>query len=398
MFVDDPSSITHSSSSSAAPQTTCQAVGVEKAPCNTDGTTVNSAGQINDSGVKFESSKSSLSEVTYLEYVGSIVPKFDIIRVLDNRPNKGTVCVVKANTRQEAQRTVLKVFPKSSEKEYVLERRRREADTHQRASYSRHPHITAFIARHEFPLSFAIEMELCDCGDLTDLPASTSSFQRLELVRQIATALRHLHTDLSLVHVDLKPGNVGLSSLSNGNLIAKLIDFGSAKSPRNRRKGVSFGGTSRFKAPETFQNGEGGGGKFFLGPALDIWSLGVILLYLFTGSLPWQIADRSDSNFRHFQTCMRSRADDTATPIPLPGVKKPLPGVFYQHLIPGMLDPMPDNRYSADTLVRIIEQFLSTQNSTRIVIDGIEILQRAGKAKGQTSSPRVRALRACKFA
>ena len=100
------------------------------------------------------------------------------------------------------------------------------------------------------------------------------------LVATLARAVDHAHQH-GIVHRDLKPENV----LLDADGTPKLVDFGVAK-----RLAVDDGltevgkpiGTPSYMAPEQ------AAGKKEIGPAADIYSLGVILYKLATGRVPFE--------------------------------------------------------------------------------------------------------------
>ena len=297
---------------------------------------------------------------------------FNILDVVDRKPNKGVVLLARKRDRKCKRTTVLKVFPTKEDVSFCKEER--EVSSHVAASTSKHPHIAAFLARHTLPTTFCIEMEYCDVGDLTHLSTSVSRSRRLDLVRQVASALHHMHVNLSMVHVDMKPSNVGVQRLSNGHLIAKLIDFGSAKAiGKWRKQGAAFGGTSHFVAPETFKDGPGKNGRFLLSPAIDIWGLGIIMVFLLTGRLPWGLAKSSDESYKRFSNLITFREDGCKDRIPLSGCPEDMPVVCYEYLLPGMLNPMPASRHTAKQVENIILLYLQSQQGHYETVDGVSV-------------------------
>ena len=102
------------------------------------------------------------------------------------------------------------------------------------------------------------------------------------LVRQLALALEVLH-QRGLIHRDLKPSNVLLRP--GGEPV--LMDFGLARSftEQSRRltqTGAALG-TPAYMAPEQIL-----GDARAIGPATDVYQLGVILYELLTGHLPFE--------------------------------------------------------------------------------------------------------------
>lgn len=105
--------------------------------------------------------------------------------------------------------------------------------------------------------------------------------QALPLLRQIATGLDAAHS-AGVLHRDLKGSNIFLVA-SSGGPRAVLMDFGLARSSAGNDT-VSTGsawaaGTPAYMSPEQLEGNE-------LGPASDIYSLGVVMYEMATGRAP----------------------------------------------------------------------------------------------------------------
>ncbi len=159
-----------------------------------------------------------------------------------------------------------------------IERFRREA---QSAAALSHPNIVSIFDRGEADDgTYYIAMEYLPGGTLKDrilkrgaLPPRTSAAVAL----QIAEALRAAH-ERNVVHRDIKPHNI----LITGSGDVKVTDFGiarAASSSTMTRTGHILG-TAHYISPEQAM-GEP------VGPASDLYSLGVVLYEMLTGEMPF---------------------------------------------------------------------------------------------------------------
>lgn len=106
--------------------------------------------------------------------------------------------------------------------------------------------------------------------------------QRLNLFRQTCSAVDYLHSR-GIVHRDLKPANVLVTVTG----MVKLLDFGIAKilDPSANDGTTMPLMTVGYASPEQLAGG-------VTGPAADIYSLGVILYELLTGTRPYDLAGK----------------------------------------------------------------------------------------------------------
>lgn len=114
---------------------------------------------------------------------------------------------------------------------------------------------------------------------------------RLELFIQICEAVQHAHQK-GVIHRDLKPGNLLVTEL-DGRAVPKIIDFGIAKAvawdQQPSRAHTLIGhliGTPEYMSPEQAQLS-----PLDVDTRADVYSLGVVLHELLTGTLPFKTSD-----------------------------------------------------------------------------------------------------------
>jgi len=120
-------------------------------------------------------------------------------------------------------------------------------------------------------------------GDMLEMILSSEQGRLSEritkfLVTQILVALKHLHSK-NIVHCDLKPENVLLSSDSDFPQV-KLCDFGFSRIIGEKGFRKSVVGTPAYLAPEVLRN------KGY-NRSLDMWSTGVIIYVSLSGTFPF---------------------------------------------------------------------------------------------------------------
>ncbi|RPD65461.1 Pkinase-domain-containing protein [Lentinus tigrinus ALCF2SS1-7] len=148
-----------------------------------------------------------------------------------------------------------------------------------------HPHVTQLYEVIATESSIWLVTELCSGGELFDYLAEKGRLSEEEtriLFGQLCLAVAYVH-EKGIVHRDLKLENVLLDERCR----VKLGDFGFTREFEKGSLLETFCGTTGYAAPEMLM------AKKYLGPEVDVWSLGVILYTLLTGTLPFDDDDES---------------------------------------------------------------------------------------------------------
>ncbi|ESN95435.1 hypothetical protein HELRODRAFT_86903 [Helobdella robusta] len=142
-----------------------------------------------------------------------------------------------------------------------------------------HPNIVKLFQVMETDRYLYLVMEYASGGELFDYLTSNGRLKEKEArmkFRQILSAVHYFHQK-NIVHRDLKAENLLLDKDYN----VKIADFGFSNEFCPGSKLDTFCGSPPYAAPELFL------GKKYIGPEVDVWSLGVILYTLTTGALPF---------------------------------------------------------------------------------------------------------------
>jgi serine/threonine protein kinase/tetratricopeptide (TPR) repeat protein len=159
--------------------------------------------------------------------------------------------------------------------------------------------------------------EYCDKRNLT-------IDERLELFAQVCSAVQHAHQK-GIIHRDIKPSNV-LVATQDGKPQAKVIDFGIAKATSAKLTDKTLFtehqqviGTLQYMSPEQAE------GSLDIDTRTDVYSLGVLLYELLTGSTPFDARTLREAFYSEVQrmiredeppkpsTRLRESADDLAS-------------------------------------------------------------------------------------
>lgn len=265
---------------------------------------------------------------------GSIGP-YEIVRQV----GRGMSPVFLATDTRTRASVALKVVPVGSDEEAreILEAEQQGADLQRRFS-----ELTQYVPRvfeaGRVPEYFYIAMEYVEGEDLSSVLArgpltperavavAVQLCRFLEEVERVAGA--EGESALTLLHNDLKPGNIRIGS---GDSV-KILDFGAAKVlSLSRRVTRNVFGSIPYLSPECLETGR-------RDRQTDAWAVGVLLYEMVAGRQPFQ-ADTTVNLERR----IRSRR----SPEPAPGISVGLHAVIGK-----LLAPHPADRYEGPGAIR----------------------------------------------
>jgi len=143
-----------------------------------------------------------------------------------------------------------------------------------------HPNIVTIYDVGEDLDLYYIAMEYLEGEDLEQYTEKVKSLpvrESIDIVSQVCDALDYAHSH-GVVHRDIKPGNI----MVLGNRRVKVTDFGIARATESSKTRTGeIKGTPPYMSPEQLSTSKVDGRS-------DIFSLGVVLYWLFTGVLPFR--------------------------------------------------------------------------------------------------------------
>lgn len=167
-----------------------------------------------------------------------------------------------------------------------------------------HPGVVGLRGFDEVGKLCYIFMEFAAGGDLFELVLARGRLSEAEarpIFAQTISAVAHLH-ERGVVHRDIKLENIVVTA--DGN--AKLCDFGLAHAYERRPDSHPSGAVSAFDrepltrvcGSESYMAPEVPMRRGYDGPATDVWSCGVVLFGMLTGSFPFDAANEGDWRYR----------------------------------------------------------------------------------------------------
>jgi tRNA A-37 threonylcarbamoyl transferase component Bud32/tetratricopeptide (TPR) repeat protein len=208
----------------------------------------------------------------------------------------------------------------------------------------RHPNVVEVYEYGEADARPFLAMECLTGGSLADRLRRAGKLEpgaAADLLARLARGVHAAH-EQGIIHRDLKPSNVLFNALGD----PRITDFGLAKQARGSdlTRTQSLMGTPAYMSPEQAQ-----GRSKFVGPAADVYALGVILYECLAGVRPFDEADT-------FVLLSRVVAEEPRSPRHhVPGLPRDLELIALK-----CLQKDPADRYrGADALAEDLRRFLA---------------------------------------
>ena len=220
------------------------------------------------------------------------IPGYDTVRLLGRG---GMGCVMLGREQKTGRAVAIKtLLPEFAVSDKAMRRFMREMDV---AAALKHKNVVEFIDRGTHNGVVYLVTEFVDGADASKLAEShggrLSYEDGISIISQALDALSFAHAQ-GYIHRDFKDQNI-LVSGSSPNLIAKLTDFGLAKSfTHSGMSGVTMAGemagTLAYMPPEQLRNFRD------VKPQSDIYAVGMTTYSLLTGSLALDLSKSSSVN------------------------------------------------------------------------------------------------------
>lgn len=147
--------------------------------------------------------------------------------------------------------------------------------------------IVNFFALKDLRVVFVMEyLEGGELGEYLTKKGRLTEEEAFDIFQQLVDSVYFCHCN-NIIHRDLKLENILFES--KDSTIIKVVDFGIAGFYSNMKGSESNAGSLRYMAPEVLT-----GRNKAANPAIDVWSMGVILYTLLHGTLPFKGTTRKE--------------------------------------------------------------------------------------------------------
>ncbi|UCE61337.1 MAG: serine/threonine protein kinase [Phycisphaerales bacterium] len=237
------------------------------------------------------------------EEPGTIIGRYKLLQLIGEG---GFGSVYMAEQQQPVYRKVaLKIIKLGMDTKQVIARFEAER---QALALMDHPNIATVLdagatkaGRPYFVMELVKGVPITEYCDTNGLPTG----ERLDLFLSVCNAIQHAHQK-GIIHRDIKPSNV-MVSLHDGKPVPKVIDFGIAKATHRRLTEKTFFtefrqfvGTPEYMSPEQAEMS-----GLDIDTRSDVYSLGVLLYELLTGTTPFDSRALREAAYAEIQRIIR---------------------------------------------------------------------------------------------
>jgi len=252
----------------------------------------------------------TVAGVSLSEGPGTVIGHY---KLLEKIGEGGMAVVYMAEQKEPIKRRVaLKIIKPGMDSREVIARFEAER---QALAMMDHPHVakvfdagTTETGRPFFVMELVRGVSITEYCDRNKLRTR----KRLDLFLQVCQGVQHAHQK-GIIHRDLKPSNI-LVTLHEGRHIAVIIDFGIAKATSQQltektlfTRYAQMIGTPEYMSPEQAEMS-----RLDIDTRTDIYSLGVLLYELLTGTTPIEGSTLRQAGYAEIQRIIR----DTQPPKP----------------------------------------------------------------------------------
>jgi len=240
---------------------------------------------------------------TLVEGAGTVIGRYKLLEKI----GEGGMAVVYMAEQQEPirRKVALKIIKLGMDTRQVIARFEAER---QALALMDHPNIAKVLdagatetGRPYFVMELVTGVSITEYCDKNNL----STKDRLALFLQVCNAVQHAHQK-GIIHRDIKPSNVMVTH-HDGKPVPKVIDFGIAKATNQRltektlfTRYAHIIGTPAYMSPEQAELSD-----LDIDTRTDIYSLGVLLYELLTGTTPFSEEELRKAGYIEMQRVIR---------------------------------------------------------------------------------------------